>query len=104
MTDQYKALKARYLDKNAPSIESEYMIVTASKFTGKTWVYEVVAKKGLSVLGKISWWAPWRQYTFLPESNTIFSPGCLNDISTFIKTLMDERKSIKSDRLRTDSK
>ena len=102
MIDQYKVLKARYLDKNAPSIDSKYMIVTAAKFTGKTWVYGVVAKKTLVTLGVIKWRGSWRSYWFEPESNTGFSEGCVGDIQTFIGLLREERKAIKKTKLRTN--
>lgn len=42
-------------------------------------------------LGKISWYAPWRQYCFMPEPGTVFSKGCLEEIQNYIKNLMSER-------------
>jgi len=43
-------------------------------------------------LAIIEWYGQWKQYVFAPEDNMIFSAGCLDDISHFIKQLMDERK------------
>ncbi len=43
-------------------------------------------------LGYIKWFGRLRQYSFYPEENTIYNQECLNDISTFVKKLMDERK------------
>lgn len=48
-------------------------------------------------LGVISWYGPWRQYCFFVGSvrgEVVFSAGCLKDIQTFIKSLMDERKKV----------
>ena len=79
------------MDDEAPNIESDYMITTPKKFTGKTWVYDVVSKMGMMGLGEVKWFATWRQYAFFPYSETTFSSGCMNDVSKFIVALMDER-------------
>lgn len=92
--EQYQLIKDRFLDNNAPRIESKYMITTPVKFTGKTWVYEVISKSSLQVLGIIKWRAPWRQYWFEPKNKTGFSEGCLKDLAEFIGKLMEERKCL----------
>lgn len=56
----------------------------------KTWM--VVSKSSGTMLGRIRWHGPWRQYTFLPEGNTIWNTGCLSDINAFITEAMDARK------------
>ena len=33
------------------------------------------------LLGEIRFWGPWRQYTFHPESDTIFDIKCLTEIN-----------------------
>lgn len=45
------------------------------------------------VLGWISWASSWRQYTFTPRrtEELIFAASCLDDISHFIKQLMNKR-------------
>ena len=43
-------------------------------------------------LGIIMWYAPWRQYAFFPNIDTIFNTECLNDIQIHMKTIMEERK------------
>lgn len=58
----------------------------------KTDIYQVVTKDGRSLLGMISWWAPWRKYTFQPNANCVFETQCLGDIIQFINDLMQARK------------
>jgi hypothetical protein len=38
-------------------------------------------------LGLIKWFGRWRQYTFFPETGTVFNAECLNDIVSHIKGL-----------------
>ena len=46
-----------------------------------------------SLLGEVKWLAGWRQYCFFPQSSTVFSKGCMEDINDFIAKLMAERAS-----------
>ena len=62
----------------------------------KTNVYLIQTKSGDVDLGVIKWYGPWRQYTFFPDDNTIFSKGCMSDINLFIEELMNQRKIKKS--------
>jgi len=61
----------------------------------KTDVYQVVTKDGTSLLGTVSWYAPWRCYSFQPNSNCVFEHQCLKDIAAFLDKLMYERKVSK---------
>lgn len=47
-------------------------------------------------LGQVHWYGAWRQYCYFPSENTVFSAGCLKDITDFIKWLMDERRAQRS--------
>lgn len=68
--------------------------VKLRKPTGrKTDIYQVVTKGGDSLLGQVSWYAPWRCYAFYPNSNCVFEKQCLQDITSFIVDLMNERKN-----------
>ena len=58
----------------------------------KTDVYQVVTKDGNTLLGMVSWYAPWRCYSFQPNSNCVFEHQCLKDIASFLDKLMLERK------------
>jgi hypothetical protein len=57
-----------------------------SSESGKTDVYRVT---NAVTLGMISWYAPWRKYTFHPAGSTVFDPGCLRDIADFCEHLTD---------------
>ena len=61
----------------------------------KTSVYLVRSKSDRSVLGRIYWWFAWRQYVFAPSPSTLWSNGCLDEVQTFIKGLMEERRKGK---------
>jgi hypothetical protein len=49
--------------------------------------YECRNKKDGTLLGLLCWCAAWRQYCYYPETNTMYSQGCLEDIADFIKNL-----------------
>ena len=90
---QYTLLRERFLDDNAPRVDSDHMISTPAKYTGKTWVYEITSKRGAYRLGEVKWYSGWRQYVFYPFEDTTFSLGCLMDIAKFIQLLIDEHHS-----------
>ena len=58
----------------------------------KTDVYAVISRSDGSTLGRISWWAQWRQYVFEPIMKTVWSRGCMQQINDFIEKLMEARK------------
>lgn len=63
----------------------------------KTDKYSVFAKSDGEALGIIKWYAPWRQYCFFPENNTVWSKGCLSEVQDFLAKLMLERtKKVKA--------
>jgi len=72
----------------------EYML-TGQK--PKTNVYTIFSKSSGDRLGEIKWYAPWRQYCFFPDEETIWFKGCLNEINFLIKKFMDERKTQSSE-------
>lgn len=43
-------------------------------------------------LGVIRWYGPWRQYCFFPSMACLFSAGCLQAISQFIREEMEARR------------
>jgi hypothetical protein len=60
----------------------------------KTHKYDIISKSDSTLLGELSWDNHWRQYIFSPEIGykTRWSLDCLEDLSGFIKELMEERK------------
>jgi len=53
--------------------------------SGKTDIFNVYGKDTRSLLGHVSWFAPWRRYCFHPSQNTVFEQDCLKDIANFIE-------------------
>ena len=74
------------------SEESRFMEFFIIGNTGKTEIWDVVSKSSESVLGKIKWYGPWRQYCFYPSPNCIFNNQCMTDIQKKISKLMNERR------------
>lgn len=62
----------------------------------KTRIVDVVASKGdYTLLGRISFWSAWRQYTFQPEGDTVFDVKCLNEVTEKIDEMNKERRKKK---------
>jgi hypothetical protein len=62
----------------------------------KTKNFAVYANSG-SYLGRIKWYANWRQYCFFPSEESVFSKGCMNDINDFItKQMVKQKKASKT--------
>jgi hypothetical protein len=79
-------------------MESKWINFVECKDTGKTKYFNVVTKDDIPFkLGEVKWFGRWRQYSFFPESNTVFEKQCLKDIINFIENLMLERKNKKND-------
>ena len=74
----------------------KYITMIHAESKPKTEVFAVMTKDQEVTLGVIKWYAPWRQYCFLPDDNTIYSKGCMNDINDFIGKLGDMRKGSQS--------
>ena len=58
----------------------------------KTAIYFVINKAQNAALGEVLWYAPWRQYVFLPKPATLYARSCLAEIEHFIAGLMNERE------------
>lgn len=69
--------------------EYEYIVIEelGRSASGKTGIFEVRNKQSDVHLGFVNWYPRWRQYVFCPEADTVFSVGCMKDISEFIKVL-----------------
>ncbi len=63
----------------------------------KTPVIDVLSRSGSTLLGRIKWYGPWRQFAFYPnsEKETIFNRECLNTINEVISELMEQRKQAR---------
>jgi hypothetical protein len=75
------------------SWDSEYLTFEEDDhYEGKTKLLYVQSKRKIEILAVIKWYGPWRQYCFYPMPETIWNKGCMEDVQTVIKALMDERK------------
>jgi hypothetical protein len=52
----------------------------------KTSVWSCQTRSG-DELGKVEWYGPWRQYCYFPTQQAVYSSGCMDDISDFLKHL-----------------
>lgn len=83
------------MDENQVVFKSEHLEIRfeSKTKTNLTSIYAVV--NGAVRLGSISWYAPWRQYTFSPSGGMVFDVSCLLDIVSFIGGLMNEYREKK---------
>ena len=58
----------------------------------KTNVYFVVNRSKDTHLGEIRWFPTWRQYTFMPEPETIWNKDCLRQVVEFLEEIERERR------------
>ena len=58
---------------------------SGTSVSGKTYIWNVIAKESGQILGTISWFGRWRKYVFEPGSATVYEEDCLRDIATFIE-------------------
>ena len=49
--------------------------------------YWIINKRSGDILGRILWYAPWRNYIAEFSETAAWSAGCLDDVSAFIKGL-----------------
>lgn len=79
-----------------PIVEYQYIKFVKQITHTKTDVYicrnVASGDSPVDTLGVVKWYGAWRQYCYFPEPGTVFSKGCLNDISDFLDKLMKERK------------
>lgn len=71
----------------------EYIVLryVGDSASGKTQVWRVETRYG-DLLGIVRWFGRWRQYTFWPSNETLYSAGCLHDVADFIESLHEARR------------
>jgi len=74
-------------------IIGEYLEVELISHREKTNIYLILNRKYNISIGQVKWHNYWRQYCFFPNSETIFSSGCMKDLVAFIDKLMEEHKN-----------
>lgn len=58
----------------------------------KTKIVHIISKRQEEILAVIKWHSAWRQYTFQPQSDTIYNTECLLDIVKCTENLNKEHK------------
>lgn len=58
----------------------------------KTEKWGVYSTSSLALLGVVSWFAAWRQYTFRPNKATTFNSSCLGEIVKFLDRVNQEHR------------
>ena len=69
-----------------------------TRLNRQTTVLQVLSVNHGDDLGQICWYGRWQQYVFEPAEGTVFSVGCMNDISARITALMaarNDRENLK---------
>lgn len=63
----------------------------------KTKVFTIRTNGDCFLLGEIRWNGSWRQYCLIPtiQATTIWSKGCLNDVSDFLQKINKEQRNKK---------
>ncbi len=76
--------------------EFKYIYFEKVSNSDKTSLWACYNNSSHDSLGDIYWYSRWRQYCFFPNFDTVFSGGCLDDITAFMKELrkfeLEERK------------
>ena len=75
--------------------EYKYINFKLVRDTGKTTVWDIRNNSSDYLLGRVSWYSAWRQYCFLPNTETVFNKQCMFDILDFIGQLDEVRNSIR---------
>lgn len=83
-------------------VNSKYMEFDKVGDTGKTEIFNILSKSSGYILGQIKWYGKWRQYCFFPSAQCLFNVGCMDDITKFIKILMEDRRINKRNILMED--
>jgi len=73
----------------------EYIDVfqTGTSKSGKTLAFSVRNRRSSDELGTIHWHGPWRQYVYNPADFTMYSAGCLRDVTVFLKGLNEDHRA-----------
>jgi len=75
--------------------ETQYLFFEEHPTKTKTKYITVVNRNSEDIIGEIKWYAPWRQYCFFPEFDTVWNMTCMDDVKEVIQKLMKDRKTKK---------
>jgi hypothetical protein len=77
--------------------EYQYLVfIKKDNTSGKTMIFECRNKRSYTILGIVKWYVSWKQYCYFPEMflDVVYSAGCFDDISNFIKQLNELQKQV----------
>ena len=57
-----------------------------------TFSWKVVSAGSEVMLGRVSWYAPWRRYTYSPAGPQVLDAVCLTEMAAFLTVEMKKRK------------
>jgi len=72
--------------------QTKYLKFVVVRYKPKTKVIAVINVTSGEELGRIEWFAKWRQYCFMPYGMTVWNVDCMKDIQNLITTLMISHK------------
>ncbi len=74
--------------------ETKWMTFRLIEEKPKTTVWSILNKSSEIEIGRIAWYAPFRQYCFFTtNADAVFNIGCIADITAFIEKLMQDRRA-----------
>ena len=48
-------------------------------------LYTIVTRRDRAIIGRIEWYARWKEWVLVPDEGTVWSAGCLDDVADFIR-------------------
>lgn len=72
--------------------QTQYLYFVEVADSGKTKTWDVLSVSGGYRLGQVKWFGRWRQYTFHPDTETVWNTTCLKDVTAFIEKQMLARR------------
>jgi hypothetical protein len=84
-------------DNNSSGVFYKYIHFVLIGSKTKTKIWECRNNRSKEALGTVKWYAPWRQYCFMPTDYAlvVFNSGCLDDIKDFLDHVNTAHKSGK---------
>jgi hypothetical protein len=60
----------------------------------KTGIWDVRTVVGIRQrIGQVKWFAPWRRYVFIPETDTLYDEKCLKKLAEFCEAATKQKWS-----------
>lgn len=61
----------------------------------KTNRWDVVTRPSGAMIGRVSWYGPWRKYCFFPRLETVHEQVCLREIADFCERETETHKKAR---------